>query len=291
MMALLNILTQSSVLLIGATGMTLVLLTAGIDLSVGSIMFISAVTAGKLLSAGQSVGVAFLSALVVALIYGAINGFFVVRMRVMAFIVTLSTLYIGRGFGLWATETRAMNLPDSIGALGSARFLGLQFPVWVAAIVVVGAHVWLSRTQSGRQLYAIGQDREAARKAGIPVARLDSVVFLVCGLLAGLAGFVAIAQVGVVSPSLGTQRELSMIAASVLGGTSLFGGRGRVFPGTVVGALLITSVEATLNTMNVDPYLYPLVTAGIIFGAVAIDSFRNQQALRRALRRIRPLRA
>lgn len=284
-----NILVQSASLLIGAAGMTFVLLTAGIDLSVGSVMFLAAVATGKLVLAGHSLGVAFAAAVGVALAYGFLNAAIVVRLRVMAFVVTLATLYVGRGLGLWITETRAMNLPENILAVGSTRVLGVPLPVWLAVAVVALAHVTLARTPYGRQVYAVGHDPEGARKAGLPVDRLRASVYVISAFCAGLAGIVAVAQVGAVSPSLGSQRELAMIAAAVLGGTSLFGGRGRVFPGTVVGALLMQTVETGLVTLNVDPYLYPLITAGIIFLAVALDSLRNVELARRALRRIRPV--
>lgn len=284
-----NILVQSSVLLMGAVGMTFVLLAAQIDLSVGSMMFLAAVPAGKLVLGGHSAGVALGAAVGVALVYGLLNALVVVKLRVAAFIVTLATLYIGRGLGLYITQTRAMNLPESLLAVGTTRVVGLPLPLFAALVVVALGHYTLSSTPYGRQLYAVGQDAEGARKAGLPVQRIRASVFLVSAACAGLAGFVTIARVGVVSPTMGSQRELAMIAAAVLGGTSLFGGRGQVFPGTVVGALLIQTVETGLVILNVDPYLYPLFTAGIIFVAVAIDSLRNLERAKQSLRKIRPL--
>jgi ribose transport system permease protein len=159
--------------------------------------------------------------------------------------------------------------------------------VLVFGAVALVAHLVLSRTPFGRQLYAVGQDAEAAKRAGIPVNRRLTAVYLICGLCAGLAGFVSVAQVGAVSPSFGQQRELAAIAAAVLGGTSLFGGRGQVFPGTVVGALLMQTVESGLVILNVNPYLYPLITSGVLFVAVATDSVRNLQLLKLRVRKIR----
>lgn len=286
---LLNILVQASVLVVGAVGLTFVLLTANIDLSVGSIMFLAAVPAGKLVMDGHSPWLGALAALVVALVFGAVNAFVVVKLRVMAFVVTLATLYIGRGLGLFITQTRAMNLPESILAVGSANVLGVPLPLLVAVMVAGVAHYTLAHTPFGRQVYAIGQDQEGARKAGLPVQRICAATLLISALCAGIAGFVTIARVGVVSPSMGNQRELAIIAAAVLGGTSLFGGRGQVFPGTVMGAILIQTVETGLVILNVDPYLYPLITAAIIFAAVAIDSLRNLELAKQMLRKIRPL--
>jgi ribose transport system permease protein len=285
---LVNILIHSSSLGIAACGMTFVLLVAGIDLSVGSIMFLATVVAGKLVLGGAPVAVAVLAVLVTGLAYGALNALVVVRFGVMAFVVTLATLYAGRGLGLMITETRAMNLPDAFQSLGAARVLGVPFPVLVFAAVATTAHLVLGRTPYGRQIYALGADADAARRAGLPVRRLLVSVYVVSALCAALAGFVSVSLVGAVSPSFGQQRELAVIAAAVLGGTSLFGGRGQIFPGTVVGALLMQTVETGLVILNVDPYLYPFVTAAVIFVAVAVDSARNKQLAKLRLRKIRP---
>jgi ribose transport system permease protein len=283
---LVNILIQSSSTAIVATGMTFVLLTAGIDLSVGSIMFISAVIAGKMVLAGLPLAPALASILAAGLAYGAVNAFFITRLKVMAFIVTLATLYIGRGLGLWLTQTRAMNLPEELLRVGTARVIGVPFPVLVLVAVVAVAHLALTRTAFGRQVYAVGQDAEAARKAGINTARITAAVYLVSGLLAAVGGLVSVAQLGAVSPTFGSQREFAAIAAAVLGGTSLFGGRGQVFPGTVLGAILIQTIENGLVVVNADPYLYPLVTSVVIFLAVLIDSLRNRQLAKLSRRKM-----
>jgi ribose transport system permease protein len=271
---LLNILLQSSSFAIVAIGMTYVLLTAGVDLSVGSIMFVAVAVAGKMIGAGVSIGWSVLVILLIGLLAGAVNAFFVTRMRIMAFIVTLAMLYVGRGFGLWLTETRALPMPERFNRLGSLDWLGLPLPIWIFLIVLVAAHVTLQHTPFGRQIYAVGNDREAARKSGLPVLRILFSVYLISGFCAALGGFVSLTQTGAVSPTFGREREFTAIAAAVLGGTSLFGGRGKVFPGTVMGAILIQTVENGLVIINADPYIYPLVTSGIIFLAVLIDSTR-----------------
>lgn len=169
-----------------------------------------------------------------------------------------------------------MNMPDVVTRLGAATVAGVPAPVLVFAAVCVLAHVTLTRTPFGRQLYAVGSDPEAARKAGIDVGRRLVAVYVIAGVCAALAGVVALTQTGAVSPSFGQQRELAAIAAAVLGGTSLFGGRGHVLPGTVLGAVLIQAVENGLVILNADPYIYPLVTSGIIFLAVLLDSTRTR---------------
>jgi ribose transport system permease protein len=273
---LVNIVVQSASLGILATGMTFVLLTAGIDLSVGSLMFVSAALAGKLVVAGWSLPVAFGVVVVAGLAGGALNGLAVTRLGIKPFVVTLSTLYIGRGFALWLTETRALNLPESLLTVGSARLVGLPVPVLALAAVLIAAHLTLQRTPFGRHLYAVGADPEVARRAGLPVKRLTLAAYAICGLLAALGGAVAVAQLGAVSPTFGRDREFAAISAAVLGGVSLFGGRGAVLPGVLLGALLMQTVENGLVIVNADPYLYPMVMATVIFVAVLLDSLKGR---------------
>jgi len=271
---LVNVLVQSASLGIVATGMAFVLLTAGIDLSVGSAMFVSAALAGKLVVAGWGLGAAFAVVLGVGLAWGLGNALVVTRLGVKPFVVTLATLYIGRGFGLWLTQTRALNLPDSLLLVGSARVAGVPLPVLVLAAVLVAAHVVLERTAFGRHLYAVGADPEIARRAGVPVRRTLLGAYAAAGVLAALGGAVAVAQLGAVSPMFGREREFAAIAAAVLGGVSLFGGKGRVLPGVLLGTLLLQTVENGLVIVNADPYLYPMVLASVIFVAVLLDSLQ-----------------
>lgn len=286
-----NIVVQSSSLAIVATGITFVVLTAGIDLSVGSIMFLSAAVAGKMALTGWSLPAALLAVLIIGLLFGLVNALFIAGMRMLAFIVTLSTLYAGRGLALYITETRAMNLPEELLVLGTGRWLTIPVPIWVLAITLLVSQVTLTRTSFGRQLYALGNNEAAARKAGIPVRRRLVAVYAISGLCAALGGLVSVAQLGAVSPTFGNQREFAAIAAAVLGGASLFGGRGTVFPGTIIGALLIQTVESGLVIINADPYLYPMVLAGIIFLAVLLDGIRQRRIESLSRRKIRPLAA
>jgi ribose transport system permease protein len=284
---LLNILTQSSAIGIVAIGITFVLLVAGIDLSVGSVMFLSAAVAAKLLASGFPLWCGFLAMAVVGLAVGLFNGFISTRFAVPAFLVTLAVLYMGRGFGLLLTETRQVALPEGFLAIGQARVLGIPLPVLVFAVVLIAAHYTLTRTPFGRHLYAIGNNREAAEKAGIRVRPILISAFAISGLAAGIGGMVAVAQLGAVAPNFAEERELVVIAAAVLGGTSLFGGRGAVFPGTVFGAVLLLTIENGLNLINANPYVYPLITASVIFLAVLVDSVRTGQLAKLNKRKIR----
>ena len=282
-----NILIQSSSTAIVAIGMTFVLLTAGVDLSAGSIMFVSAAVAGKMILGGSPLWLSLLAILLTGMAAGALNAFFIVRMRIAPFIVTLATLYFGRGFGLWITETRAMNLPGNVLRLGSDRILGIPIPILVLAGILALAHFVLTRTPFGRQVYAVGRDVETARKAGVATGRILGWVYVISGLGAAMGGILSLAQLGAVSPTFGNNKEFAAIAAAVLGGTSLFGGRGSVFPGTIIGAVLIQSIENGLVIMNADPYLYPLITSAVIFLAVFTDSVRSGLLARMGRRKIR----
>ncbi|MBL9127763.1 MAG: ABC transporter permease [Verrucomicrobiales bacterium] len=272
----LNILVQTSSTGILAVGMTFVLLTAGIDLSVGSVMFVAAAIGGKLALSGWPLGGAVVAMLGVGVAYGGLNALFVARFGLLAFVVTLATRYVGRGLGLRITETRAMNLPEAFYTLGADRWLGIPVPVLVFASVAILSHLVLTRTPFGRAVYAVGADPDAARKAGLSTRGILAAVYVLCGLCAAVSAVVALSQAPAVSPTFGHNREFMAIAAAVLGGTSLFGGRGAVLPGTVMGAVLIQTIENGMNILNVDPYLYPIITGGVIFLAVLLDATRHR---------------
>ena len=283
----LNILVQSAPVGIVTIGMTFVLLTASVDLSVGAIMFLAAAIAGKMLQADMPLSVALGAMLIIGVTSGGINAAFIARLRLAPFVVTLAFLFIGRGVALTITQTRAMNLPESFLRLGSARIVGVPLPLLVFGMMLLIAHATLTRTPFGRQLYALGHNPVTACKAGLNTSLLLASVFLISGFCAALGAILSLAQLGAVSPKFGEAYEFKAIAAAVLGGASLFGGRGTVLPGTLLGVVLIQSVEAGLVILNADPYLYPIITAAIIFIAVLIDSGRNTLLERLGRRRIR----
>lgn len=284
---LINILVQAASTALVAVGMTFVLLTAGVDLSVGAIMFVAAAVAGKMALAGWNFPACLLAMILIGAAGGSVNAFLVTRLRLIPFVVTLATLNLGRGFALWLTETRAMNLPDVYLEIGSARIFDIPIPIALLGLVVLVAHFVLAHTPFGRQIYAVGHDAEKARKAGIRTERITAAVYVISGLCAALGAVLSLGQLGAVGPKFGEFKEFGAIAAAVLGGTSLFGGRGRVLPGTLLGAVLIQSVENGLVIVNADPYLYPMITSGIIFLAVTTDSLRHALLARIIRRQIR----
>jgi ribose transport system permease protein len=180
-----------------------------------------------------------------------------------------------------------MNLPPEFLALGTGRVLGVPIPIVICGTLLALAWVALNRTPFGRQVYATGYSSEQARKAGVNTRLVLGAVYAISGLCAGVGGILSLAQLGAVSPTFGNGKEFTAIAAAVLGGTSLFGGHGNVFPGTLLGALLIQAIENGLVIVNADPYVYPLVTAGIVFLAVLSDSLRTGLLARLTRRTIR----
>lgn len=285
-----NIVKQASFTGIIAIGMTFVLLTAGIDLSVGSNMYLSSVVAGLLMrQQGFEVLPALLTAVIVGTLYGAFNAFCIVRLKIIPFMVTLATLVIGRGIGTALTESQQVDFPERMLRFGQIN-IGLPMPIIVFALVIAAAYIILTRTPFGRQIYAVGHDIDAAKKAGINTDRSIFFVYMISGFCAGLAGFILISQIGRLDRSFAEGYEFNAIAAAVLGGTSLFGGVGNIF-GSVIGALLIQMVQSGLVFNNVNLYLQPMVKAVIIFIAIFFDSLREANLAKLKRRFIRPLEA
>jgi ribose transport system permease protein len=269
-----NIVKQASFIGIAAVGILFVLLTAGIDLSVGSVMYLAPLIAGfAMREYDLGVGSALAIALLAGILMGAVNAFFIVRLRIIPFIVTLATLFFFRGAGTFLTSSRQLDFPREVLDFGRFSLFGVPLPVIVFALVALAAHVVLTRTQFGRQIYAVGNDADAARKAGIPVDRVTARVYVISSACAALSGFVLISQIGRLDQAFGEGREFDVIAAAVLGGASLFGGIGSALS-AVIGSTLIQTVETGLVYTGVNLYLQPIVQGLIIFLAVFLDSLR-----------------
>ncbi|HZP20741.1 MAG TPA: ABC transporter permease [Bauldia sp.] len=275
----LNIIKQASFTGVIAVGMTFVLLTAGIDLSVGSNMYVSAMTVGYLLQIpGLQGGFGVLAGIVAGLatgaLFGAINAACIVYLRITPFLVTLATMVAGHGLVTAITQSFGLDYPAAFTSFGAASILGIPIPVAIFAAVVAAAHIVLTRTPFGRQLYAVGNDAEAARKAGIATDRIIFSVYVISGLCAALGGVTLIALVGRLNQTFGVGKEFDVITAAVLGGTSLFGGVGTAF-GAVIGSVLVQMVQAGMVFVKVNLYLQPMVLAAVIFIAVFFDSLRG----------------
>jgi ribose transport system permease protein len=280
-----NILTQATHVAVMAIGMTFVLLVRGVDLSVGSVMYLAVVVLGLYLRDWPLV-LSIPTIVLMGLLFGAINAWFTVYFRIVAFITTLASLFIIRGLALNLSETKMVHQSDTVQTLGRSSALGVPWAIWILAVVALLAWIVLTQTPYGRQIYAVGADPEAAAKAGIRVKPIVFSVFCICSVCAAIGGLISVSQVGAASATFGYQKEFPVIAAAVLGGTSLFGGRGGVI-GSIFGAVLVQTTENGLVMINADPYLYPLVNSTIIFVAAWVDGQRTAIIDRLEQRKIR----
>jgi ribose/xylose/arabinose/galactoside ABC-type transport system permease subunit len=222
------------------------------------------------------------------LVLGTINAFLIVRLKIIPFVVTLATLFFFRGFGVWLTDSVPFDFESSFTAFGLSSMFGVPLPIWALAIVVPLAHFVLAYTGFGRQVYAVGNNPESARKAGLNVDWIQARCYIICSGCAAIAGYMWIAQIGRLDAGFGESKEFDVIAAAVLGGVSLFGGAGNAI-GAVVGALLIQTVTAGLSFTGVNLYAQPIVQGIIIFFAVFVDGIRGKRVAALLKRTIRPV--
>ena len=272
---LFNILQQTSVNAIMALGMTLVILTSGIDLSVGSLLALTGAVAASIVGIEVNALVAVAAALALGAAIGAVTGVIVARGRVQAFIATLVMMLL-RGVTMVYTNGSPINTgfsdnADLFGWFGIGRPLGIPTPVWIMAIVFLAAWYMLHHTRLGRYIYALGGNEAATRLSGISVNKVKIIVYALCGMLASLAGIIEVARLSSAQPTAGTGYELDAIAAVVLGGTSLAGGKGRIV-GTLIGALILGFLNNGLNLLGVSSYYQMIVKAVVILLAVLVDN-------------------
>jgi len=281
---LLDLAQQISVNAILAFGMTLVILIGGIDLSVGAVVaLVGTATVATFVHAGLMAGLS--AGLGMAAVFGALNGVCAARTRMPPFIITLATMLVARGVALRFNEGRPLAVPDTerlFLALGNARLFGfLPVPVLLMIAAFAVTAVLLHRTRFGQHLYAIGGNREAARFTGIPLARNEVAVYLICSLLAGVAGVIHASQLYSAEPASGQGFELNAIAAVVVGGTSFTGGIGTM-RGTLFGAIIIGILDKGLNQAGVHFSLQYIIKGLVILAAVYLDVRRRLVAARSA---------
>ena len=276
-----NIITQSAVVGIAAIGATFVIITGGIDLSVGSNVALAGMV-GALLAQATGNGLLGIAAvLVVSMLTGAFNGTSVTLLRLAPFIVTLASMGMARGLTLQLSQGQTVyGLPPVLDWLGASTVFGLGVSAIVTVILFVVAQLVLSRTTFGHMVYAVGGNREAARLAGIAVRRVTFICYLIAGLCAGIAAIVLLGRLDSATPNAATGLELQVIAAVVIGGTSLFGGKGSMI-GTFIGVLLIGVINNGLTLLNVSSFWVQFVQGALIFLAVLLDSFNTRRSKKR----------
>ena len=274
-------------------GATCVIITGGIDLSVGSILALSGVVAALLVKAGWPVPVGMLAGLVIGAVCGLVNGLCVTVLKLPPFIATLGMMLVARGIALQITEARAIGgLGESFAALGNGSlwrivevgddgfpdviFPGIPYPVLLMVVLAIVVAVMLNRSTLGRHLYAVGSNSEAARLSGVNVSRVTVFAYVLSGLLAGLTGCVLMSRLVTAQPSEGLMYELDAIAAAVIGGTSLSGGVGTI-SGTLIGAFVIGILRNGLNMGGVSAFVQQIIIGLVILLTVWIDQMRNRR--------------
>lgn len=271
-----NILLDASPTIIGAVAMTLIIVTRGIDLSIGSIANFALATAIVLGGTKTSqiitetTPLVYPVALVAGLALGLANGFFITKLDVNPLIATLGTMTLYRGLGLHLTGASLYTVQGSILDFGRGQLFSVGLPVFVASVVTVGGWSVLARTVFGRHLLALGGSPRSANETGIQTTGLLLAVYGIAGFCGALSGLIVVGRVGVLTSELGFGFEFTVITAVVLGGTSLFGGRGSIV-GSTIGAILLTVIQNGLNLIGADPYIYDVVRGAILLFAVSAD--------------------
>jgi inositol transport system permease protein len=283
---LFNIIRQISFMGLIAIGVTMVIITGGIDLGSGSVLALAAVMATSLAQLQDSATLKYpglvvpvLIPIVVALgigaLTGVINGSLISKFKIPPFIATLGMMTVARGFALIYSNKPLSQLTPEYNFIGQGAILGVPFPVIILILVAIAVHIMLNNTPFGRYIYALGGNEQAARISGVNIDRVKIGVYTLAGLLSGLAGLVVSSRVGSGQPGQGVGIELDAIAAAVIGGTSLSGGIGTIW-GTIVGALIIGVLDNGLILLNVDQYWITIVKGTIIVVAVIIDQRKNR---------------
>jgi len=283
-----NLALNASIFAILAVGQTLVIITRNIDLSMGSVLGLSAYLAGDLLNSnpGMALPFVFLLGMALGATCGLLNGILVTWGQVPALVVTLGTLYAFRGLAfLWTdgSQISAHQLPDPFLNIGTDSIAGVPFLVLIALVVVLVVGQWLRDYRPGRELYAIGSNPEGARLAGVRSGRRVLVAFVLAGALAGLGGVLFTARFGTVDATAGVGYELTVIAAAVVGGVAIFGGTGTVY-GAALGALLLGTITSSLIVLRVEAFWQQAAIGALLLGAIALDKLvavRIEAALRR----------
>lgn len=275
-----NIVTQSAVVGIAAIGATFVIITSGIDLSVGSNIALSGLV-GAIVAQTTGSGLLGIALVVlVAIVVGAFNGASVAWLGLAPFIVTLAVMGMARGLTLQISQGQSVyGLPESLNWLGASAIFDIKTSALVTLLLFIVAHFVLSQTTFGHQIYAVGGNAEAARLSGINVKRVIFAAYVIAGLTAGVAAIILLGRLDSATPNAAIGTELQVIAAVVIGGTSLFGGKGSMI-GTLIGVLLIGVINNGLTLLNVSAFWVQFVQGALIFLAVLLDSFNSRRKRR-----------
>lgn len=284
---LLNITRQVAVVSLLAVGMTIVIISGGIDLSVGSIIaFVGIITSSAIKDYGIPILIAIIIGLFVGAITGIVNGSLISFLNMPAFITTMGTMTILRGLGyIYTSAYPIYNLPKEFKLIGQGFIWSIPIPTMILIVVAIVVHVILSKTVFGRHIYAIGGNSDAAKYAGINVHKVKILVYIINGVIAGLAAVVQTARVGAGMPTIGEGFELEAVASVVIGGAAMSGGSGSIL-GTILGSVVLGVLSNGLSLLNVDSYVMQVVRGLIVILAVLLDQVRIMMSNRTQIRSV-----
>lgn len=271
-----NLLRQGSLIAILAVGQTFVIITGGIDLSVGAIVGFTTVIVALLINAGWPIWAAVLITLLVGVAIGLFHGFGIVRMGLPPFIITLATMTSLRGIGLLMTNGNSISInSDPFQAFSRGSLLGIPYLFWMVILVAIPSYVFLHHTRWGRYLFSVGSNAEAARLSGVNVPRTIYMAYVLSGLCAAFVGVLLASRIGIGNPTQGDTYELQAIASSVIGGTSLFGAIGSVH-GPLIGSFILSTINNGANLLNVNTFWQRVITGALIIVIVYFDGLRRR---------------
>jgi ribose/xylose/arabinose/galactoside ABC-type transport system permease subunit len=289
---LLSIAATATPWIVMATGLSYVIMAGSIDISIGSTLFISIALVNLAMidlevTVWDDIPLAFLHTvdlspvlgipieILISAIFGCITGFLIVIMKINPLLASMGMMFVTRGLVLFLTNARVQNLPQAMMKFGEIPYFR-EFVIIVGFIIIMIMHTILERTKFGRQVMAIGNSPETAERLGVPVKRIQFSTYVIAAVMITIGGVLQIFQIGMVHQRLGVDYEFSALAAIVVGGISLFGGDGKIFPGLVLGGLTLVIAENGLTHMGVSPYAYPFLRGGIIFIAMLADAMKTR---------------
>jgi len=277
-----NLLLTTTPYAIAVVGMTFIILTGGIDLSVGAIILLSGSVAVYAANAGCNFFVSMLLAMAAGVAAGSLNGLLIAKFKFVPFLATLATMSFFRGFILQFGSSGYIMCKDPSFMMNvtQTKLLGIPVVFYLLVAIIIIAELILKKTSFGWHLYAVGNNNEAAEKIGISVTKIKFMVYVIGGLMVGITGFLNMCMIGAVPTNFGDGQEFMIISATVLGGVSLFGGKGNVFPGAIVGIFIFTIIENGMTVLSANAFFYTVMRGIVIFIAILIDSINNKGDLR-----------
>jgi ribose transport system permease protein len=281
--SILSLALQTCTITLMGIGVTFPIITAGIDLSIGSVVALTGTVAVMAAIAGVPIWLSMIVGLLVGVVCGWANALMITRLKLPPFIATLGMMMVARGVALTITNANAWPAPDTFGGLGNdailnygIKFPGIPYPVLIMIAVAFLFHFILTKTRIGRYTYAVGSNEEAARLSGIKVAQVKTISYIICGLLAGLVGIILASRMVTSQPNSAVGYELNAIAAAVIGGTSLMGGIGTI-GGTVIGSFIIGILTVGLTMAGANYFMQQIVIGLVVIGAVTIDQLKGRK--------------